>query len=65
MEPKTFRYPTFLTIGLILALLWSAHPLQAATIVKLSGVIPPFGTISSFQISPDIGRVLYVADQDT
>jgi dipeptidyl aminopeptidase/acylaminoacyl peptidase len=65
MEPKTFRFPAFLTIGLILALLWSAHPLQAATNIRVSGVMPSFGDVGNFQISPDGRYAVYVADQDT
>jgi hypothetical protein len=65
MEPNTFRFPAFLTIGLILALLGSLHPLQAATNVKISGVMPPFGDANSFRISPDGRYAVYLADQDT
>jgi len=65
MEPKTFRFPAILSIGLIMALLWSVHPLQAATNVKISGVMPPFGDVNSFRISPDGRYAVYLADQDT
>ena len=48
-----------------MALLWSAHPLQAATNIKVSGVMPPFGDVTAFQISPDGRYAVYLADQDT
>ena len=65
MKTKTFRFPAFLTIGLILALLGSAHPLQAATNIKLNGVMPPFGDVDRFQISPNGRYAVYLADQNT
>jgi hypothetical protein len=65
MKPKTFRFPAFLTIGLILATLWSAHPLQAAANIKVSGVMPPLGDVTTFEISPDGRYAVYLADQDT
>jgi Tol biopolymer transport system component len=65
MVTKTFRISAFLTVGLILATLWSAHPLQAATNIKLSGVMPAFGDVNFFQISPDGRYAVYVADQNT
>jgi hypothetical protein len=65
MITKTFRFQTFLTIGLILALLGSAHPLQAATNIKVSGVRPAFGDVTVFQISPNGRYAVYLADQDT
>jgi hypothetical protein len=40
MKRKGCRYPAFLSIGLIMATLWSAHSLQAATNIKYSGFIP-------------------------
>ncbi len=45
--------------------LWSAHSLQAATNIKLSGVMPSFGDVDSFGISPDGRYAVYLADQDT
>jgi hypothetical protein len=50
---------------LIVATLWSSPPLQAATNIKLSGVMPAFGDVSFFQISPDGRYAVYLADQDT
>jgi Tol biopolymer transport system component len=37
----------------------------AAAGVKLNGTLVLNGNVKSFQISPDTGRVLYIADQDT
>ena len=65
MKTKNCRYPLFLTIGLIMVTLWSAHSLQAATNIKVSGVMPLLGDIDSFQISPNGRYAVYLADQDT
>ena len=66
MKTKNCRYPLFLTIGLIMVTLWSAHSLQAATKIKVSGLMPPFGDVGPiFQISPDGRYAVYLADQDT
>jgi len=45
--------------------LWSVHSLQAATNIKVSGVMPPFGDVDSFQISPNGRYAVYLADQNT
>ena len=65
MKRKDNNYLVSLTIGLIMATLWSVHPLQAATNIKLSGVMPPLGDITTFEISPDGRYAVYLADQDT
>ena len=65
METRAFRFQVLLMVGLIVFTLWSAHPLQAATNIKLSGVMPPFGFVASFQISPDGRYAVYLADQTT
>jgi Tol biopolymer transport system component len=52
-------------MGLIMVTLWSVHPLQAATNIKLSGVMPPLGDVTTFEISPDGRYAVYRADQDT
>ena len=65
MKTKNTRYPLFLTFGLIMLTLWSVHSLQAATNIKVSGVMPPFGDVDSFQISPNGRYAVYFADQDT
>jgi hypothetical protein len=49
----------------LMGLLFSTSPLLAASNVKLGGVMPPFGDVNSFQISPDGRYALYLADQDT
>ncbi len=59
------RYPVLLMMGLILVMFCSALPLQAATNVTLSGVMPAWGDVNSFQISSDGRRAVYLADQDT
>ncbi len=65
MKTKQCSYPLFLTIGLIMVTLWSAPSLQAASNIKVSGVMPPFGDVSFFQISPNGRYAVYNADQDT
>ncbi len=64
MMRKDWRYQVFFAIALTMIALWSTAPLQAATNVKLSGVMPAFGNITYFQISPDGRYAVYVADQD-
>ena len=59
MKTKNCRYPLFLTFGLIMLTLWSVPSLQAATNIKVSGVMPPFGDVDSFLISPN-GRGLFI-----
>jgi Tol biopolymer transport system component len=65
MITRTFKFSAFLTMGLIMVTLWSVHPLQAATNIKLSGVMPPLGDVTTFEISPDGRYAVYRADQDT
>ena len=65
MKTQSFKFQALLTIGLISILLWVALPLQAATNVKLSGVMPALGDVSDFQISRDGRYAVYRADQDT
>ncbi len=36
----------------------------ATDVIKLNGALPPSGRVTSFEISPDNSRVLYLADQD-
>ncbi len=36
----------------------------AAAGIKLNGALVTGGYVSGFQVSPDSGRVLYIADQD-
>jgi Tol biopolymer transport system component len=65
MKTKNGSFPLFLTIGWIMVTLWSAPSLQAATNIKVSGVMPPFGDVTEFQISPNGRYAVYLADQDT
>ncbi len=65
MKTESSGFQALLTIGLITAMLWAALPLQAATNVKLSGVMPALGDVSGFQISRDGRYAVYLADQDT
>jgi Tol biopolymer transport system component len=65
METRTFRFQLLIIVGLIVATLWSPHSLQAVINIKLNGVMPPFGVVASFQISPDGRYAVYLADQDT
>lgn len=65
METRAFRFQVLLMVGLIVFTLWSAHPLQAAANIKLNGVMPSFGSVIFFQISPDGRYAVYVADQTT
>ena len=48
-----------------MGLLFSTSPLLAATNIKLSGVMPSFGDVTAFEISPDGRYAVYLADQDT
>ncbi len=50
---------------LITVIMLVACPLKAATNVKLSGTMPTFGEVRSFEISPDGRYIVYLADQDT
>ena len=65
MKTQSSRFQALLTIGLFTAMLWAALPLQAATNVKLSGVMVASGDVSEFQISRDGRYAVYLADQDT
>ncbi len=65
MKTQSYRFQALLTIGLITAMLWDPLPLQAATNIKLSGVMPAFGDVESFQISRDGRYAVYLADQVT
>jgi Tol biopolymer transport system component len=65
MIRKDWKHLVFRTIGLLMVTLWFAHPLQAATNIKLSGVMPAYGDVTSFQISPNGRYAVYLADQDT
>jgi hypothetical protein len=51
-------------LAFLLGFLLFAAPLPAASNVKLSGVMPPFGDVTTFQISPDGRYAVYLADQD-
>lgn len=50
---------------LMLGLLLPALPAGALTHTKLTGPLPLFGDVRSFQISPDGRYAVYLADQDT
>jgi Tol biopolymer transport system component len=65
MNTQFYGSQALLTIALITAMLWAPLPLQAATNIKLSGAMPAFGDVSSFQISRDGRYAVYLADQDT
>jgi hypothetical protein len=65
METRAFRFQVLLMVGLIVFTLWSAHPLPAAINVKLSGVMPPFGDVTNFRVSPNGLYAVYLEDQDT
>ena len=69
-DSKTMRirrrlYPRMLPLALLVGVLLSTSPLLAVSNVKLSGVMPLFGDVKSFQISPDGRYAVYLADQDT
>jgi Tol biopolymer transport system component len=65
MKTQTLLFRKTMPFIFLLGLLVSAAPLPAASNVKLSGVMPVFGDVTDFRISPD-GRVaVYKADQDT
>ena len=49
----------------LLGILLAAAPLPAASNVKLSGIMPAFGSVSNFRISPNGRYAVYRADQDT
>ena len=65
METRAFRFQVLIILVLIVATLWSSPPLQAATNIKLSGVMPALGDVNFFQISPDGRYAVYLADQTT
>ncbi|HMQ53488.1 MAG TPA: hypothetical protein PKD98_15510, partial [Anaerolineae bacterium] len=52
-------------IALLLTLLLATT--AGATLInrKISGVMPPFGEVLDFKISPDGSRVVYLADRET
>lgn len=58
-------YQRLLPLAVLMGLLFSFCPLQAATNQKLSGFMPFWGGVVDFQISPDGRHVVYRADQDT
>jgi len=57
-------YQCVLPLAVLMGLLFSFCPLQAATNQKLSGFMPFWGGVVDSQISPDSSRVVYRADQE-
>jgi Tol biopolymer transport system component len=65
MKAQTPTFQKMMPLAFLLGFLFLATPLPAASNVKLSGVMPAFGDVTDFRISPDGRYAVYKADQDT
>jgi Tol biopolymer transport system component len=65
MKAQTLFFQKTSPFIFLLGFLLSATPLPAAPNVKLSGIMPAFGDVTDFRISPDGRFAVYQADQDT
>ena len=65
MRIRKGTYQRIVQLVFLTGFLFSTCPLLAASNVKLSGLMPAFGDVIFFQISPDGRYAVYLADQET
>jgi hypothetical protein len=65
MKPNHQTSHIIMPIVFLIGILFSAHPLIAASNINLSGTMPAFGGITNFRTSPNGRYAVYRADQDT